>query len=96
LTVLPEQLATATTPRELALPVPILEEVGRTGLDAVSYSVAVCGGEKPSVGDVAHSTGFVDLDHLLDAKVVEFGLELPASGCVTSTIYLRGFSRACE
>jgi len=92
----PEQLATAETPRELALPSPLIERVIQSGQDSVVYTIAVCSGAPPVVGGVTHSTGFADVDRFLDTRIAELGLDLPSAGCATVTIILLGFERACE
>ena len=83
ITIAPPEVATAATPRELAVPESLILEVQRTGLIRVSYTPAGCAG--------AHSSKFPDLDRFLDAHVADLGLTQP--GCYT--IWL-SFGGACD
>ena len=93
LAVAPETLATADTPRTFEVPEPLLLEMMRTGKVKFWYSVGVCGGSVR--GDVAHSTGFADLDQLLDVHLADLHLALPSAGCTPATFVVSGLDRAC-
>lgn len=85
------EAAIAETPRELAVPEPLIVSVMRTGKDRLWYQVEMCSGLV--VRRVEHSTGFPDLDQHLDAHLGELGLAV--SDCQTVSLML-DFSRACD
>jgi hypothetical protein len=92
----PDSLATTETPRGLTLPRPLFDGVMRSGKNYVKYTISICSGAQPVIRSVEQSTGFVDLDHFLDAHMAEIGIAQPDSGCATASIILGPFDRACE
>jgi hypothetical protein len=96
--VAPERLATGHTPKKLALPALVIESVIRSGKDRVAYTFDVCSGQSPVPHTVGHSTGFAELDQLLDTRIADLELALPTTPgtCTTLTLVLGRFEMACE
>jgi hypothetical protein len=78
LVVHPNTLATAQTPRELAVPTDVIVRATRSGKTRLLYGVAVCSGSPPTVGAVEHPTGDPALDRFLAARIPALALRCQA------------------
>jgi hypothetical protein len=95
LAVAPETMATADTPRTFEVPEPLVLEMIRSGQVRFWYTIGVCGGASATRGDVTHSTGYPDLDQLLEVHFADLHLAAPSAGCTSVSLVITGLDRAC-
>lgn len=81
---------------DVMLPPALNWKLERSAYTYVIYSVDVCGGKPPSIGDVKHRTPLPELDRMLDERITELSVRIQLGVCETVHLRVTGWDTACD
>lgn len=81
---------------DLTLSTSLASELRRSGYDRVFYSVDVCGGTPPSIGEVTQRTPLPELDRTLAERISALSAHIQPGLCTTLQLQVSGWNEACD